>query len=71
VTNIIFTLVIQSTLTMIYINFSAIVVDDENFGIGGTFVTGGKSDKLLIRFEHNALRYRSQGESRSREDSNG
>jgi hypothetical protein len=34
---------------MIYINFSAMVVDDENFGIGGTFVTGGKSDKLLMR----------------------
>jgi hypothetical protein len=42
---------------MIYINFSAMVVDDENFGIGGTtFVTGGKSDKLLMRFEYNALR---------------
>jgi hypothetical protein len=56
---------------MIYINFSAVVVDDENFGVGGTFVTGRKSDKLLIRFEHKVLRYRSQGESHSQEDSNG
>jgi hypothetical protein len=56
---------------MIYINFSAVVVDDENFGVGGTFVTGRKSDKLLMRFKHNALRYGSQGGSRSREGSNG
>ena len=51
---------------MIYINFSVVVADDENFGIDGTFVTGRNSDKLLIRFEHNVLRYRTRRESFAR-----
>ena len=41
---------------MIYIDFTTVVDNDENFGIDGTFVTGTRSDKLLIRFEHSMLR---------------
>jgi hypothetical protein len=62
---------------MIYMDFTTIVIDDQHFGQDGSFVTGNKSDKLLIQFEYakSVLKCGARGTwpagSRSREASKG
>jgi hypothetical protein len=57
--------VIQSTLAVIYTDFTTAVVDDQNFGRDGTFVTGKESDELLIQFNHDSILKHRGAEDRS------
>lgn len=53
---------IQSTLAVIYSDFTTSVVDDQYFGCDGAFVMGKESEELLIQFTQNTVLQNSYAE---------